>query len=70
MIGFVTVSSSAGAAIRYQLTESCITRVQAAYMQLTASRMAGLGEPTPIRELGEPAPRDRRPATSCSDDRP
>jgi hypothetical protein len=56
VFGFLAVSSSASTAIRYQLTEACITRVQTAFMLLTAGRVRGIDTPQSRRELGEAAP--------------
>jgi len=58
-LGFIGVSSGASTAIRYQLTENCITRVQNAWMFLTAGRLA-LGAPTARPELGEAQPGSAR----------
>lgn len=67
MLGFVGVSSTAGTAIRYQLTESAITRVQTAWMLMTAGSSAHgvrFGEPTRANpELG-PATQGFRPPTA------
>jgi hypothetical protein len=72
VFGFLGVSSTASTAIRYQLTESCITRVQMAWMLMTATRSTTLGEDRGAPALGE-APSDLRvaqaeatPATSAT----
>ena len=56
LFGFLSVSSGASTAVRYQLTESCITRVQTAYMLMTANRPSVLPSAEAQRELAEPAP--------------
>ena len=56
VLGFVGVSSSASTAIRYQLTESCITRVQTAFMLMTPGQVRGIATPPSRRELGEADP--------------
>jgi hypothetical protein len=63
MLGFLGMSSGTSTAIRYQVTESCITRVQTAYMLITAGqsnaqRAIGTSTARPAHpELGEAAPR-------------
>lgn len=72
MLGFLGVSSTAGMSIRYQLTESCITRVQLAWMLLTSGKISSplgqsstqpaLGEANPMMEAGrsfDPARKSR-----------
>ena len=61
VFGFLGVSSTASTAIRYQLTESCITRVQMAWMLMTAMRPTALGGDGASPALGE-APPDLRVA--------
>jgi len=61
LFGFLGVSSTASTAIRYQLTESCITRVQMAWMLMTATRSSAVGEGSVPPALGE-APPDLRAA--------
>lgn len=60
LFGFLGVSSTASTAIRYQLTESCITRVQMAWMLMTATR-SSVGDDGVPPALGE-APPDLRAA--------
>jgi hypothetical protein len=55
LIAFLSVSSGASTAIRYQLTENCITRVQTAWMFLT-------GRPTAV---GAAAPPENLPGTEA-----
>ena len=56
-LGFLATSSGTSTAIRYQLTEGCITRVQTAYMLMTA------GAPVQPFQLGaaEPPPSSFKP---------
>ncbi len=54
-LGFLTTSSGASTAIRYQVTEACITRVQTAFMLLQAS--SALAAPIERNALHEPSPR-------------
>lgn len=59
MLGFLGVSSTASTAIRYQLTESAITRVQTAWMLMTDgsfAQQAALPRTRPKPELGPAAP--------------
>src|SRR5690349_7260584 len=56
-LGFLGVSSTGGMTIRYQLTESCITRVQTAWMLMTSGRSAARVPSREVgRELGEGTP--------------
>ena len=72
MLGFLGVSSTGGMAIRYQLTESCITRVQLAWMLMTSGKISSppgqssaqpaLGEANPAMEVArsfDPARKSR-----------
>ena len=61
VFGFLGVSSTASTAIRYQLTESCITRVQMAWMLMTATRLTAPHEDQAPPALAE-APPDLRVA--------
>lgn len=61
MLGFLGVSSSASTAIRYMLTESCITRVQTAYMLMTEAAAQRLTASEARRALPEPAVRPTTP---------
>ena len=57
MLGFLGVSSTAGMAIRYQLTEACITRVQVAWMLMTSGKISSpLGQSSIQAALGEANP--------------
>lgn len=57
MLGFLGVSSTAGMSIRYQLTESCITRVQLAWMLMTSGKVSSpLDQSTTPPALGEANP--------------
>jgi hypothetical protein len=69
MLGFLSVSSGASTAIRYQLTEACITRVQMAYMLMTANRPAALPSTEQRPRLGEPEPRVPQSARTRQDER-
>ena len=70
MLGFLGVSSTASTAIRYQLTESAITRVQTAWMLMTAvsstQQATPLDRTRPNPELGPVTPDLRAPAASES----
>lgn len=56
-LGFLGVSSTGGMTIRYQLTESCITRVQMAWMVMTSGGSGPLAPSRQVRrELHEGAP--------------
>jgi hypothetical protein len=61
MLGFLGVSSSASTAIRYMLTESCITRVQTAYMLMTEAAAQRLAAGEARRALSEPVARPTTP---------
>lgn len=65
-LGFLSVSSTASTAIRYQLTESAITRVQTAWMLMTAGSFAQdaslVDRARPNLELGSATPDSRAPA--------
>ena len=56
LIGFVSVMSSVSTGIRYMLTESCITRVQTAYMLMRAEGVGALGAGEPQGQLREADP--------------
>lgn len=71
-LGFLGVSSTASTAIRYQLTESAITRVQTAWMMMTGGLPAhqvpltSLDRSRANPELGPATPEFRAPAGSDS----
>lgn len=56
MLGFLSVSSSASTAIRFQLTETCITRVQTAFMLMKSDAPTSVRAAPVRRELVEPSP--------------
>jgi hypothetical protein len=62
-LGFLGVSSTGSMAIRYQLTESCITRVQTAWMLMAVGGSTALAPREVQRELGEGPPEIVRPRT-------
>jgi hypothetical protein len=70
MLGFLSVSSTASTAIRYQLTESAITRVQTAWMMMTAGslppQVAPLDRTRANPELGPATPDFRAPPAADS----
>jgi hypothetical protein len=55
MLGFLSVSSGASTAIRYQLTETCITRVITAFEFMKAEMPMSLAAPEIRGELREPS---------------
>lgn len=56
LIGFVSLMSSASTGIRYMLTESCITRVQTAFMLMRTEASGALGAGEAHGQLGEADP--------------
>ena len=54
LLGFVSVSSTASTAIRYQLTESCIAQVRTAFMLLTSGHVSAVAPPESRRAIAEP----------------
>ena len=63
MFGFLGVSSTGSTAIRYQLTESAITRIQMQWMAMTAGQPdAQLESARPDHEIGPGSSESARPA--------
>ena len=56
LLGFLSVSSTASTAIRYQLTEACIAQVRTAFMFLTPGRARAIAAPESRRGISESAP--------------
>jgi hypothetical protein len=55
-LGFIGTSAGASAAIRYQVTEACITRVQTAWMLMNSAQPSAIAPREVRRELAEAAP--------------
>lgn len=54
LLGFLSVSSTASTAIRYQLTEACIAQVRTAFMLLTPGHARAIATPNSPRVIGQP----------------